>query len=197
MSIDLTDLRISGDAITPLEFGGLLPSALGGATARVERLGDRYSAEVTTPPMRIEPDGRRWSARLMRARKEGGIVEIHQPDLNIGAPGVPVVTSDTAAGKSIPITGLTPNYAIREGQWLNYFDVTGQRYLDQVTAEVIANGSGAATVTIQNLLRTPILAGSSINLAKPGIEGWIEGDFSIGRSVDRITSFSFVISEKA
>lgn len=196
MSIDLTDIKISGDAIVPHIFGGLLPSALGGATARIERLGDRYSAEVSTPAMPIEPDGRRWSARLQRALREGGIVLIHQPDLNIGAPGSPVVSADTASGRTIAITGLTPHYAVREGQWLNVIHA-GQRYLDQVTEQVIADASGNATVTIQNLIRTPLTIGDTIDLATPSIEGWIDGDFSIPRSVDRITSFSFVISEKA
>jgi hypothetical protein len=197
MSVDLTDLKVSGDAIVPLEFGGLLPSALGGATARIERMGDRYSVQVSTPPMKIEPDGRRWSARLMKARREGGIVEIHQPDLNIGAPGSPVVSATTANGRSIPVSGLTPYYAVREGQWFNYFDAAGQRYLEQAAEQVIADASGELELPLQNLLRIPLTAGWSINLAKPCIEGWIEGDFSIPRAVERITSFNFVVSEKA
>jgi hypothetical protein len=196
MSVDLTELKISGDSIMPLDFGGLMPSALGGSTDRIDRLGTRYMAQIDTPAMRLEPDGRRWSARLLRARREGALIEIHQPDFDAGAPGAPVVASDTASGRSIPISGLTPHYAVREGQWLNYV-VDGQRYLDQVTAQVLANASGVATITIQNLLRVPLTAGDTIVLAKPCIEGWIEGDFGIARSVDRITSFSFTLSEKA
>lgn len=196
MSVDLTDLRISSDAIAPLSFGGLLPSALGGYTSRIERLGDRFSAQIQTPPMRIEPEGRRWSARLQRAQHEGGIIEIHQPDFNVGAPGSPTVATNTPSGRSIPLAGLTPNYAIREGQWFNYFDADGQRYLDQVQEQVIANSSGLATITLQNLIRTPLTAGLPISFS-PCIEGWIEGDFTIARTVERTTSFSFVISEKA
>lgn len=194
MSIDLTDLKISGDELVPLTMGGLMEGY--SSDAYVGRMGDRWQVSVTTPPARIEPDGRRWSARLFRARQEGGIVTLHQPDLNIGAPGSPVVASTTASGRSIPISGLTPYYAIREGQWLNYI-VSGQRYLDQVTEQVIADASGNATVTIQNLIRTPLTAGDEIDLATPCIEGWIKGDFSIPRTVERLTSFSFVISEKA
>jgi hypothetical protein len=197
MIIDLTDLKINGDEIMPLEFGGLMPSALGGATERIERLGDRYMANVGTPMMRIEPDGRRWSAKLLAARKVGAIVEIHQPDLAIGAPGTPVVATTTASGRTIPISGLTPGYAIRQGQWFNYYDGDGQRYLEQAVEQVIANGSGLATVTLQNLLRVSVASASSINLAKPCIEGWIDGDFGIPRTIDRTTSFSFTIVEKA
>lgn len=195
MSIDLTELKINGDEIVPLEFGGLMPSALGGATERIERLGNRYSAVLSTPAMRIEPDGRRWSARLLRARREGAIVELHQPDFNVIAPGSPVVATNTASGRSIPISGLTPNYAIREGQWLNYI-VDGQRYLDQATTQVIANASGEAAVILQNLIRVPLTAGDIIDLATPRIEGWIDGDFSIPRMLDHTTSFSFTIAEK-
>jgi hypothetical protein len=197
MSVDLTDLRISGDAIMPLLYGGLLTSALGGATARIERLGDRYSAEVSTPAMPIEPDGRRWSARLQKALREGGRIGIYQFGLNIGAPGAPEVATTTASGRMIPVTGLTPYYAVREGQWFNYFDGDGQRYLEQAAEQVIADASGELELPLQNLLRVPLTAGSSIDLAAPCIEGWIEGDFSIPRSVERITSFAFTISEKA
>jgi hypothetical protein len=196
MSIDLTELRISGDDILPLDFGGLLQGPLGGPADRLERQGDRYSANVATPRMYIEPDGRRWSARLLRARKEGGIVAIHQPDLKVGAPGTPSVATATASGRSIPVQGLNRNYVIREGQWLNYI-VGGLRYLDQAREEVIADASGNATITLQNLIRTPLTAGAVIDLATPCMEGWIEGDFSIPRATDRITSYTFTISEKA
>lgn len=179
----------------PLEFGGLMQGPLGGSSDRFERMGDRYSAMVTTPAMLIEPDGRRWAARLMRARREGGIVRLHQPGLRIGAPGTPVVASNTSTGRTIPLEGLTPEYPIREGQWFNYF-YEGQRYLDQAAEQVIANSDGEAEITLQSLIRRPLLAGASIEIADPCIEGWIEGDFSIARSVERITSFSFTISEK-
>jgi len=195
-SIDLTELRIRDDEITPLEFGGFLPSALGGSTDRLERLGDRYAAQVSTPPMYVEPDGRRWSARLQQARRFGAVISIHQPGFNVGAPGLPTVAEDVEGGRTIPLAGLTPYYAIREGQWLNYFDATGQRYLDQVVSQVIANAAGEAEIALQKLLRVELEEGAEISF-RPCIEGWIEGDFSIARPVDRVTSFSFTVSEKA
>lgn len=195
MSVDLTELRIRGDALTMISAGGLLRSALNNVTDRVERLGDCWGAPVETPSMHIEPDGRRWSARLVRAVKEGGIVRIHQPGFAIGAPGSPTVATDTAGGRTIPLAGLTPHYAIREGQWLNYL-VAGRYYLDQVREQVIADADGEATVTLQNLLRAPLEVGDVIELARPRLEGWIEGDFSIPRDVERVTSFNFTITEK-
>lgn len=194
MSVDLTGLKINGDEIMPVSLGGVIEGLA--SDEYQERMGDRWAAQVSTPAMRIEPDGRRWAARLLRARREGAIVEIHQPGFNVGTPGTPVVASNTPSGKAIPISGLTPYYPIREGQWLNYI-IAGQHYLDQVTAEVVANGAGLATVSIQNLLRVPLTAGATIVLARPCIEGLIKGDFSIPRSVDRITSFSFLIAEKS
>lgn len=193
MSIDLTELKISGDQILPVSLGGVLEGLT--SDEYLGRLGDRWAAQVETPAMQIEPFGRRWSARLLRARREGGIVRIHQPELRIGAPGAPVVATTTASGRSIPTSGLTPGYVIREGQWLNYI-VGGRRYLDQCTAEVVANVSGLATVPIQNLLRVSLTAGDTIDLARPCIEGLIKGEFAIPRSVERITSFSFTIAEK-
>lgn len=196
MSVDLTALEVNGDEIMPLDFGGLMPSALGGSTSRFGRMGDRYAAQVSTPSMEIEPYGRQWSARLLRARKEGGVVLIHQPNFRVGAPGSPVVSAPVAAGRQIPVSGLTPGYAIREGQWLNLI-INGQRYADQVESAVIANASGVATIAIQNLIREPLTAGVKVDFVRPCLEGWIEGNFSIPRANDGFTSFSFNISEKA
>jgi hypothetical protein len=195
-SIDLTELSIRDDEIVPFEFGGLLPSALGASSDRIARLGDRYAARVTTPAMHIEPEGRRWSAKLLRARRLGAIITIHQPGFNIGAPGAPMVAEAVAGGRTIPLVGLTPNYPIRMGQWFNYFDTDGQRYLDQFATQVVANADGEAEVEIQNLLRVELAEDAAISL-RPCIEGWIEGDFSIRRPVELITSFSFLVSEKA
>lgn len=196
MSVDLTQLHIVSDAIMALDFGGMMPSALGGSTSRFGRMGDRYAAQVSTPQMRVEPEGRRWAALLLRARKEGGIVRIHQPDFQVGAPGNPVVATATTSGRKIALSGFTPGYSVRAGQWLNLI-IDGQRYADQTEEAVIADASGAATITIQNLIRAPLTAGVKVDFVRPCIEGWIEGDFSIGRDLTRTTSFSFTISEKA
>lgn len=194
MSVDLAELHINGDELIPLTMGGLMEGFT--SDDYMGRMGDRWAAQVTTPAMHIEPEGRRWSARLLRARREGAIVKIYQPDFDIRAPGSPTVATNTPSGRSIPLTGLEPHYVIREGQWFNYI-VDGQRYLDQVTAEVIADGDGDATIVIQNLIRVPLTAGDEIDLAKPRLEGWIKGELPIQRSVDRVTSFSFLVSEKA
>ncbi|MFZ3483915.1 hypothetical protein [Sphingomonas sp. 3-13AW] len=196
MSVDLTALEVNGDEIMPLDFGGFMPSALGGSTSRFGRMGDRYAAQVSTPSMEIEPDGRRWSAKLLRARKEGGIVMIHQPGFRVGAPGSPIVPEAVSSGRQIPLAGLTPGYSIREGQWFNLI-IDGQRYLDQVESGIIASATGTATITTQNLIRAPLTAGVKADFVRPCIEGWIEGNFSIPRATDGFTSFSFTISEKA
>jgi hypothetical protein len=193
MSVDLTDLHINGDELLPLTLGGLMEGFSN--DDYLGRLGDRWAAQISTPPMRIEPDGRLWSARLNRARKEGAIIKIYQPGFVVGAPGSPVVASSTASGRIIPLQGLTPGYAIREGQWFNYI-VDGQLYLDQTEEQAIADASGEAEITLSNLIRSPLTFGDAVSFV-PKIEGWIKGEFSIPRSVDGVTSFSFLVSEKA
>lgn len=193
MSVDLTELHINGDELIPLTMGGLMEGF--SSDDYLGRLGDRWAAQVSTPAMPIEPDGRRWSARLTRARKEGAIIKIHQPGFSIGSPGLPEVASDTASGRTILMTGLTPRYPVREGQWLNYI-VGGQLYLDHAEQEAVADASGDVEVTIANLIRTPLTAGDTISF-DPKIEGWIKGEFSISRSIERMTAFSFLVSERA
>lgn len=196
MSFDLTGIPIASAVIRPRIFGGLLTPALGGPVQRLDRLGSRYAMAFTTAPMRMEPEGRRWAAMLMRALKEGAICEAPQPDFDVGAPGLPTVATNTASGKVVPITGATPNYTIRMGQWLTIVH-GGQRYFDQATEQVILNASGAGSITIQHLLRTPITAGDVVELGIPKIEGWIEDAFEYTLNNDRTTQFQFTVAEAA
>lgn len=194
MSIDLTGLPTRNKPLRPLRFGGVMGSPVGGAILKLNRMGDRFAMDVETAPMRVEPEGRRWIAALWEADRLGGILPVAQLGFNVMSPGTPVVATATAAGRLIPVVGLEPFYPVRVGQWLNYI-VGGRRYLEQATAQVIADAAGAAIIPIQNLLRVPLTAGATIDLAKPCIEGILQGDLPIDLPVEQITSFKFSILE--
>lgn len=144
--------------------------------------------------MPIEPDGRVWGALLDDALRNGALLPIAQPDFVVGAPGAPVVGATTVSGRAVPVTGLTAGYTVRKGQWLSLV-VAGQRFADRAAVAATASGGGAATLTLTNLLRKPVPAGTVVELAVPKIEGSIDGDFGGAWELDRFTSFAFTITE--
>lgn len=195
MSVDLTGIPLSLAEPIPLDFGNVSEPATGGRRTRIDRMGTRWAWRFETPAMRLEPDGRLWAEKLHRARRLGAIMPLQQPDLNVSAPGLPKVRTATPTGRIVPLKGLTPHYAIKAGYWLSLV-VDGQRYLDQVAGQVIADASGNADVELQNLIRTPLSVDDVAEIGIPKIEGALEG-LSGGAWVnDRITSFSFTITEE-
>ncbi len=193
MSIDFTGLPIRASVMSRQRFGGKLQGALGGPVQHIDRAGDRYSQAIETPPMRVQPDAREWHAKLLTAEKEGGLFRISQPNFDVGNPGSPVVAAATPAGTSVPVSGLTPGYTVRGGQWLSIVHA-GRRYVDQARAAVSADGGGNVVIVLQNLLRVPLSAGDVVELAAPKIEGSIEG-VPLDLPVTRTTSFSFRVDE--
>lgn len=195
-SIDLTGLPIDGAVPIAQTFGGIQRPATGGAVTRIERLGSRWAFSFTTPPMRIEPDYRRWSVLFDEAERLGAIMEVYLPEFKPGPVGSPLVAANTPAGREIPISGLTPNYEVRVGQWVSVVS-GGKRYLDRIIRRVTADADGAATVTIKNLIRAPLTTGNVVELAVPKIEGSLEYSSASSWSVDGLSSFAFTITEDA
>ena len=158
-------------------------------------LGDRWRMVVRTREMKAEPDCRRAGALLDRARRLGGYIKIPQLDLNISAPGLPEIATTTSAGRSVPITGLTPGCPLREGQWLSVI-AGGRRYADKVAAQVIADASGQADVEIENLIRKTMTAGDTVEVAAPMIEGAVEITYRPPQVIERTGYFEFIITER-
>jgi hypothetical protein len=199
--IDLTYARQRCPAPSLIDNGSELTPFLGGVSQRLDRGGSRHSVKVTFPTMPIEPDGRRWISRLVRAKQEGGIVAFPQVNFDVGAPGSPNVATATGGGRSLPITGGTPGYAIREGQALTLTS-GGRGYFYLAAAQTILDASGAGTITLDVPLRLAAAVGDSVNLARPTIEGWISGDggdTGFGWTVgdNRTVALAFTVTERA
>lgn len=193
-SIDLTELPIASAVPEPYAFSGWRKPGLGGSLAYEARPGDRWMMAVRTPMMAVEPDWRKWSALFDDAERLGGIVVIPQPGLDVGASGSPLVASATASGRTVPLDGLTPHYAIKAGQWVS-IQHSGQWYADRAAEQVIANSSGQATIRLRNLIRTPLSDGDVVELGKPVMEGAIEVTSRPPLDVERVTAIEFVLTE--
>jgi hypothetical protein len=177
-----------------VDYGGVLRSAIGGATQKIDRLGSRFRVELTYPPM-TEIDGRLFVSRLIRAKREGLRAEYPLLSVDQGLPGSPLVDGAGQTGYTLAVRGLTPNYAGKEGYWLSIVR-SGQHYLHNVAANFAADATGDAVIDIFPALRIPFLDADVVNLGKPMIEGIVDGD-EIGwqMSLAHHIQFSVTIEE--
>ena len=201
--VDLTDLRCQIAEPGMPDYGALQKPVLGGGRiSKVDRLGGGHTIKYTVPPEMMEPDGRRLVARCQMAKRYGAIFEIPQVEFEVG----PVMRADGTAitvlaavtgGRTVHITGAAPRYAIRQGQALNIAR-NGHRYLYFAAEQVALDADGAGELLLTGPLRSKLLGGEVVELRRPVIEGWIEGDnFSWPIDVQRTVGLSFDVVERA
>lgn len=155
-----------------LDFGGILTPAGGGASQRLNRLGNRFAIDIEVPPALTESAGRIFVARLLRAVSEGALYPFPQPHLVIGTPGSPTVNGAGQAGSTPNLHGFDPGYVVREGQFFSIIH-GGRRYLHAATADTTADGSGLMALPIVPMLRISPSDGDVCEFAVPYIEGWL------------------------
>lgn len=188
----------NGVNVVPVDFGFVQRPASGAAVLRIDRPGNRMRVELTYPPM--TPDvARRFASRLVTARREGLRIDFPLLGLSQGSPGSPLVDGADPTGTTLPVKGLTPGYAVKEGYWLTLIDAAGARYLHCTTSAVMADASGNAELTIEPPIRAALPDEAVILLAKPTIEGLIIDEVGWSLSVDRLVRFggAIVIEEAA
>jgi len=197
MSIELPPKPApNGMSPTLLDFGLTLRPATGGPVLKVGRPGSRFRIEFSFP--RMVPDvARRFISRLLEAKRAGHLVlPLPLLGVNQGVPGTPVVDGAGQAGTTLALRGCTPNYLIKEGYWLTIVDASGQRYLYNSRTTTSADAGGNITFGIEPPLRHPFPDGATVKLAKPEIEGFIDGgEMSWSVDVARFTGLSVVIEE--
>ena len=161
----------------------------------IPRKGGRYQVGFTVGPYTPE------NARLMIARlvagKQGGI-RVKLPVLHDqGSPGTPLLNGAVTTGRTLVLDGLTASYEIKEGFWLSLVK-SGQHYLHSVGVGTTADGSGNATIELNELLRTDFADNTVVNLAEPQVEGLVQGnEASWTTPVNRLTGIQFTIKERA
>lgn len=177
---------------TLLDYGSI---QRGAASLRVDRPGSRYMVAFTYPPMQADM-ARKFTARLQRAKSDGIRVPVPLLGVSQGIPGAPVVDGAGQAGKTLAVRGLTARYIAKEGFWLTIIAVDGSAYLHTVAETAVADATGKATISIEPALRAPFADGDSIELAKPYVEGFIDGE-SWGWSVpvERLIAVGFSLEE--
>ena len=160
---------------------------------RIDRKGGRYKLALAYGPY-LPEQARVMLSRLLAAKQEG--LRVPYPLLhNQGSPGAPLLNGAVTTGRAIIVDGLTPGYACMEGYWLS-LEKDGRHYLHSVRVGGVANGAGQLTITLNELLRDSFADNTPVHLAKPMIEGLVDGDeYAWATAVDRVTPIEFSIEE--
>jgi hypothetical protein len=175
MAIELPQPRLPKAAVPKLlDWGSDQKAPQGGAFQRLNRIGSRFSLDISYTRLKPEPDARILARRLRRAKTEGALFPVPQPGLQIGNPGNPVVDGGGQSGSSIAIRGFAPGYAVREGQFFSIID-GGRRYLHCASGDAVAGGDGRLVLAIHPMLRVRPANGAICEFAKPYIEGIVGG----------------------
>lgn len=180
-----------------IDYGFNQKPSTGAGGLRVDRPGSRFRLQVSFSAMRADT-ARIFISRLIAAKSEGLRMAYPLLGVNQGNPGNPVVDGSGALGSTLPVRGLTPGYQVKEGFWLTVIDNDGVYYLHNVRANVFADASGEASLTIKPILRAPLVDGNVILLGTPTVEGVVEelSSFPLGLA-DIVDGLSFTLEEQA
>lgn len=181
-----------------VSFGVDQTPTLGGPQSRILRLGDRWAIDVETYPAEYAEHGMKYLSRLVRGLKDTVRLAFPEPGVKPRSYGAPVVASAGSSGTSLPVSGLIPGDVIKEGKFFSMI-IGGESYLYQVAVEdVVVSGAGAATLQFEPMLRAQPPAGAVVEIEKPMIEGFIQGnEQSWQTSRSKYLPFRFTIMERA
>lgn len=180
-----------------VDRGGTLRGA---SALRVDRLGSHYRIGVTYPSLDDEDGARVFVSRLIRAKRQGLRMPYPLLGVNQGMCGHAVVVDGAGqAGSFLAVRGLNRGAVVREGFWVSIEDASGQHFLHNVGASVMAGADGKAVLDVSDtMLRRPFADGARVHITRPMIEGLIEGnELAWQLAVEHRTNIEFVIEEAA
>lgn len=187
----------NGVQVALRDFGMHLEPSTGAEVLRVDRKGSRHRLMVSLPAMPTD-QARVFISRLKRAKRQGLRIPFPLVDVNQGSPGAPVVDGAVPTGHTLPLRGLTPGYACKEGYWLSIEDENGRHYLHSVSISGRAAADGTLEVELDEALRWPFEDGATVHLAKPMVEGFVRGEeWQWAIPVDRLIRLEFPLEEAA
>jgi hypothetical protein len=195
MSIELPQPRLPQTA-TPrfLDFGGILTPPGGGKAQQLIRP-SRFALVVNYPRLKPEPDGRILMSAIRRAKLEGALFPVPEPGIPVVAYGNPQVNGVGQTGMSLQLKGLTPAITILDGKFFSII-FGGRRYLHHATADTVVTAGGSCLLPIFPMLRIVPNDSATIELAKPYIEGSLDGNtVDVELAIAKATPAAITITE--
>lgn len=174
----------------------VLRPAFGGPRLPLARKGDHWAIDIEVGGLDLEC-GSALIADLVRA--SGETVSVALPKMGSD----PALAVDQAvygagqAGSLLTIDGLPVGYTVRKGRFFSL--VTAQRrYVYIVTAPVVADGNGRATLAIWPMLRAQPADNDLVEFRAPRLEGFIDDGGAFDTDLLPIsTPKGFTIEERA
>lgn len=171
----------------PIAGGFDVRGARGNLAGRVVTPGGHFAVSIEFPTMDHER-ALALQALLVAAKSAGGL----RMALPLGGEkqggGDGTVNGGSAAGMSLPVTGLTQGAMIRQGYWVTVIDADGNHCLHKVMEPVRVASDSTATLTVNFPLRTVLTGGETVLVSRPMIEGIITTDINwqipVGRRVE-------------
>lgn len=157
-----------------LDWGGVLRSPLGGVDQKLNRLGDRFTIDVTMNTMESDDDAAAWLAALIRGKKEGAIFPWPQ-NIEIEGAGDLAVDGANQTGTSLNVRNASAGRPFKAGQMFSVIH-GGRHYLHMIIEPTVANGTGRATFSVEPMMRAQYASGAVIEIDEPKIEGFTEGN---------------------
>jgi hypothetical protein len=191
--IDLPDHGYASFSLHWIDPGGVAEGALGGPAQNIDRLGLRYAITFNLNPLPTANDARLFQARLERGARD----DVSYPwplDRAAGVAGAPVVNGVSAPGLTIPLRGLLPGYAFREGQPVAVIS-GGLGFAHRVSAPIVVDGAGHVVLPVFPLTRRTFADGDVVEVQRPRLRGILQWDGADqGAAANR--GFSFSIAER-
>lgn len=128
---------------------------------------ETWMASLTIEPLTTEVEERPWRAFLFALRGQENWFKLRVAcQRHIGP--MPVVGSGATAGYSLPLVGMQPSTRILQaGQWLTVPLPSGHARLVNLLADLVTDGSGAATAICNFALNEVPAAGATVETANP------------------------------
>jgi hypothetical protein len=189
--------RATDYALRPVKGSRPARSAVGAARQPNGRGGDHWAMEIASGALK-PLQARELAADVLRGAGERVRAYVPMHGIDVGAIGLPKVNGANQLGSSLITDGWQAQTAIRKGWMFNILFADALQSLHLVTAEVVANGSGAATIGFWPPMRDIPADNASLEFAEPFIEGLIDepADQESGL-VKAILLGNFVIEEDA
>lgn len=164
-----------------------------GPVNRYMRPGTRWAWDNTMPPMTYV-ESLDWDDLL--SESDTVIMDILQPGLDIGEPGLPVVDGAGQIGRTLNLKGLTAGYLFRKGQWISV-PVNGQLFAYKVRAAITVGSDGKVALPLLTLLRLPPANNAAVDVVRPRAEGFATVDpASLEVGEDRMVRLRFTLEER-
>lgn len=191
--IELPDFAVPTSRQASFMSAGFNQSGLQ-SDAHIARKGSRYQITQTFGPYGPE-DSRIMEARLITAKESGGLRVQYHLLHNQGSPGEPLLDGAVSTGKGISLKNLTPGYFCKEGFWLSLVK-DDLRCLHKVATGGRAAADGTLDIVLAEMVRDSFPDEAEVHLAKPMVEGLIQGDgVQWSTAASQLTPFEVTMKE--